>query len=118
MGGILRQYPAVTRLIRAYNGTGNVQLHYAVSNGNAKAIRRIVRADPGCALIRNIQVRRCVVLLEYDWLHRLALYLIRDFRLCCLSFRDIVLYTSQSRLVTLLLFSCFAAWSQHLQKCR
>jgi len=47
VGGILRRYPAVTRLIRADDGTGNVQLHYAVRNGNVKAIRRIVRADPG-----------------------------------------------------------------------
>lgn len=52
---ILRQYPMVTRLIRADDEMGNIQLHYAVRNGNVKAIRRIVRADPVCALIRNIQ---------------------------------------------------------------
>ena len=56
VGSILRTCPMVTRLIRADDETGNVQLHYAVRNGNVKAIRRIVRADPGCALIRNRQV--------------------------------------------------------------
>ena len=56
VGSILRMCPMVTRLIRADDETGNVQLHYAVRNGNVKAIRRIVRADPGCALIRNRQV--------------------------------------------------------------
>lgn len=52
---ILRQHPTVTRLIRADDENGNVQLHYAVRHGNVKAIRRITRADPGCAVIRNIQ---------------------------------------------------------------
>jgi len=55
VGGILRRCPMVTRLIRGDDEMGNVQLHYAVRQGNVKAIRRIVRADPGCALIRNIQ---------------------------------------------------------------
>eukprot|EP00580_Thalassiosira_gravida_P005334 CAMPEP_0201656460 /NCGR_PEP_ID=MMETSP0493-20130528/46535_1 /ASSEMBLY_ACC=CAM_ASM_000838 /TAXON_ID=420259 /ORGANISM="Thalassiosira gravida, Strain GMp14c1" /LENGTH=451 /DNA_ID=CAMNT_0048133073 /DNA_START=138 /DNA_END=1493 /DNA_ORIENTATION=+ len=55
VGGILGRCPMVTRLIRVDDEMGNVQLHYAVRHGNVKAIRRIVRADPGCALIRNIQ---------------------------------------------------------------
>ena len=55
VGRILSQHPIVTRLIQAGDETGNVQLHYAVRNGNVKAIRRILRADPDCALIRNIQ---------------------------------------------------------------
>lgn len=55
VGRIMSQHPTVTRILQASDETGNVQLHYAVRNGNVKAIRRMLRADPECALIRNIQ---------------------------------------------------------------
>ncbi|KAL9184192.1 hypothetical protein ACHAXT_002278 [Thalassiosira profunda] len=50
---VLSQFPGVTRIIRANDDTGSVQLHYAVRHGNVEAIRQIVRADPRAALIRN-----------------------------------------------------------------
>jgi len=62
VGKILRKYPGVTRVVRAEDETGNVQLHYAVRHGNVKAIRRIVRSDPGCAMIRNIHVRGMTII--------------------------------------------------------
>lgn len=129
VGRILRQYPMVTRLIRADDETGNVQLHYAVRNGNVKAIRRIVRSDIGCALIRNIQVRDWVVCLcvfvggsrerfmvnEKDLICQFSSCL--SFNFCYFS-RVTVHFTLLSKLVTLQLSNNSVVWCLHLQKYR
>eukprot|EP00804_Cyclotella_cryptica_P013129 CCRYP_019639-RB/>CCRYP_019639-RB protein AED:0.00 eAED:0.00 QI:435/1/1/1/1/1/3/1953/869 len=52
---ILREYPMLTRFVSADNDSGDIQLHHAVTNGNSKAIRRMLRVDPSCALIRNAE---------------------------------------------------------------
>jgi len=50
---ILRKFPMLTRFVQTDDDSGDIQLHYAVRVGNAKAIRRILRVDPSCAMIRN-----------------------------------------------------------------
>lgn len=78
----LHRFPMLTRFVQAEDDSGDIQLHYgenyrfestsslcwlaltisfpliyvAVRVGNSKAIRRILRVDPSCAMIRNSQV--------------------------------------------------------------